>query len=179
MRSFEAALKANDLEVGDLYAINGTLAHALRWNCGKDSIRKKASRAFEPVNEAFARLSGITRVGRGNRLCATLETIVTKIFPLLVREHSRLQYYIDVWHRDHHQDGSTQQPRDNQSASPLTTRLTLDAASDEVTSVKKFIISLDSKMLKLKIHYPVIRRVDRTTLGVARFVRRNNGGNAF
>ena len=136
MHSFETALIAKNLKVGDLYAINGTLAYALKWNCGKDGLRKKASRAFEPVNEAFERLSGITRVGRGNRLCATLETIVTKIFPLLVREHSTLQYYIDVWYRDYPQDDSMQRPRDNRSASPVTTQLSLNATIDEVTNVK-------------------------------------------
>lgn len=108
MHTFEAALVARKLQIGgDQYAINGTLAHAMRWKGNGECIRKKASRAFEPVKESFQRLSEINRGGQGGRLCATLETIVTKIFPLLVPTNPTLQYYIDLWHRDHHLQNQT------------------------------------------------------------------------
>lgn len=164
MQSFEEALIAKSLQLDNQYAINGTLAHAMRWKGDNDTIRKKVTRAFEPVKESIQRLSDITRGGRGGRLYAPLESIITKIFPLIVSKHRVLQYYIDLWYHDHPQDDSMQRPQENRSVSPASST-SMAVTNRDTINVKILSILLIQKQLKLNrliVTY-------RAAFGVAQF----------
>ena len=131
LQSFQEALGAKDLQVGGEYAIHGTIAHAMNWGDIKnESVQRKISRALQPVKEPMQNMTGITKGSRWSPSRATLETIVTKIFPLLVPKHPTLQYWIDMWHRDHPQDDST-----HRSVSPDPSDIPSNSNSHDVTDV--------------------------------------------
>lgn len=76
------------------------------------------------------------RSGGGHPRRATLETIVTMIFPLLARrKYPTLQYYIDLWKDDQPQDNSVQQLREDRSVSPDLSRLQSSATGHAETNV--------------------------------------------
>ena len=79
-------------------------------------VDKKVSGIMQFAKIEISRLTKANGGGKPRR--ATLETIMTKVFPLLVSKYPTLRYYIDLWHRDHPQDDSTLRTREDRSASP-------------------------------------------------------------
>ena len=130
MQSFQEALNRRNVNTGDQYAVNKTLAHALNWRGKDETIRKNTVRVLKPVRNSLQRIPGITGDARGGRLHASLETIITRIFPLLVTSHPKLRYWIEMWNRDHpenearHEDRSdsvdTIQPPQNSEIGDVT-----------------------------------------------------------
>ena len=97
LQSFQESLNAKNLNNGDQYRVNGVLSYVLNWRGNDETTRKNAVRVLKPVRTALQRVPGVTNDARGGRLRATLEVILTKIFPLLVPKHPGLQYYVDMW----------------------------------------------------------------------------------
>ena len=132
----DRGLSSRHKEQGVVFSVGAVLAECL---FAGESVKEKTTQnkitdALAPIR---AEIDAITiRSGGGHPRRATLATIITVIFPLLVRKHGTLQYYIDLWHHDHPQDDSTQRPREERSASPdLSGPQQLNAAVNEVTNV--------------------------------------------
>lgn len=155
IQELQNVLSAKHLKFKAKYAINGTLACAMQWgDIDTESVQKKVAKAFRPIKDAVDRIPGITRGSRYGPFRASFETIVTKIFPLLVSNHEALQYWIDQWDREHPADEST--PVEIQPGSLTVSRPLSNAINNESAIVQHFSFVFDIKdRLKLKSDFVV------------------------
>lgn len=97
-QAFRGTLDAKGLKIGTEYVLNGTIAHALQWgDKGIDQLQKRIAQVLKPVKDSIYGIPGFKKGSRYGPGRASLETIMTKIFPLFVPQYPTLQYYVDMW----------------------------------------------------------------------------------
>lgn len=100
MVELENALKKKDLEIRSLYVIHGTVGYLLGWeHLDPEALQAEISKALGPLKDAFQKIP-VTRGNRWGAARAPLETIITRMLPLLQPRYPHLQAYMDMWQRE-------------------------------------------------------------------------------